>query len=71
MLVFAHTKPGPPPGATAELALDAALGAAIGFDMAAGAGVAGVAAAGVAVLDAYQSFTPLWPEQAPLLVAPE
>jgi hypothetical protein len=74
--------PGPPPGAgvfavpDAVEALVLGAGAAAG-DVAGGALVfAGVGAVGVAAvagadaLAAYQVFTPLWPRQAPLLLAP-
>ena len=47
----------------------------LGEGAAGGVGLAGAAAgaaavAGAAPVDAYQVFTPLWPRQAPLLLAP-
>jgi hypothetical protein len=75
--VFNQTRPGPPPGAgvVEEVGVAALLlgeGAAGGVGLAgAAAGAAGAAAvAGAALVDAYQVFTPLWPRQAPLLLAP-
>jgi hypothetical protein len=49
----------------------AAGGVGLAGAAAGAAGAAGAAApAGAAPVDAYQVFTPLWPRQAPLLLAP-